>query len=175
MAHPTGADELGALIGEHGYDWERARRGAVGWLVVGVLGTAIGVPVAIGYISDAGSSGFSPLPGLVLGLGLLGLAVGGTLLARSVTRRREVFRLHEGGLVHHRADAEHVLAWQDIARVDYQENDRAAARSVGTDVRCLIHLKAGGRLRVTGYHDNAHRLGSTLWRAIAKGEPPTTP
>ncbi len=173
MVRTTGADELGPLIGEYGYDWERARRNAVGWFVVGVLGTVIGVPAAIAYIADTGQSGFSPLPGALLGVGLGGLTVGGTLLTLSVIRRREVFRLHQGGLVHRRADAERVLAWQDIARVDYQENDRAPARFMGTDVRCRIHLRTGGRISVTGYHDGAHRLGSTVWRAVAKDEPPT--
>ncbi|MFE1291229.1 hypothetical protein [Streptomyces sp. NPDC058751] len=175
MAHPAGPDGLGPLISECGYDRERARRNAVGWLVVGVLGTGIGVPVTIAYIAAAGNSGFSPLPGVLLGIGLVGLWVGGTLLTRSVTRRAEVFRLHGGGLVHRRAGTERALPWPDIARVVYRENDRPTARLVGTDVHCVIHLKAGGRLRITGYHDNAHRVGSAAWRAVAKKEFPAGP
>ncbi|MFD4502975.1 hypothetical protein [Streptomyces sp. NPDC058457] len=175
MAHPSAADEIGPLIGEYGYDWERARRNAVGWLVVGVLGTAVGLPLTIGYIADAGSSGFSPAPGFLLGTGLAALAVGGTLLTLSVTRRREVFRLHQGGLVHHRANTARVLAWQDIAQVDYQENDRGPARLMGTDVHCVVRLRAGGRIRISGYHYRAHHLGSTVWRAVTKGEPPAAP
>ncbi|MFE8013824.1 hypothetical protein ACFU3O_13905 [Streptomyces antibioticus] len=175
MAHPTEADELGPLIGEYGYDWKRARGTAVGWLLVGFLGTAVGLPLAGSYIADAGSSSASPVPGMVLGLGLVGLAVGGTLLTLGVIRRREVIRLHRGGLAHHRADTVLILPWQDIDRVDYQENDRGAARLTGSEVRCVIHLKAGGRIRINGFHHGAHDLGSAVWRAVAKNEPPAAP
>ncbi|MFD3306929.1 hypothetical protein [Streptomyces sp. NPDC058694] len=173
MGHPTGADEIGLLIGEYRYDWGRARRNAVIWLVVGVLGTAAALPGFISAMAHAGENGYSSRPNYVLVVGISGLAAGVTLLALGFPRRREVLRLHQGGLVHRRADIERTLAWHDIATVGYQEYDNAMARFTGTDVWCVIRPRAGDPIRVTGYHDGAHRLGSAVWRAVTKGEPPT--
>ncbi|GAB3829682.1 hypothetical protein ACFPIJ_32070 [Dactylosporangium cerinum] len=72
-------------------DTGRRLRQGIGFTAAGAVVTWIGVTISIAYIADAGKGGFSPLPGLVLGVGLVALFFGVVRLAQSVLRPGERF------------------------------------------------------------------------------------
>lgn len=164
MTHAAGKDELGALVQEYTGDTGRALGSAVSWLLAGIMGTAIGLPLSAAYVPDTNGS-YSPFPGIVLGLGLVGLAIGVTVLVRWSKLRSEAFRLHRDGFVHQLRGAERAVRWEDIADIQYEENNRPAARPLGRDVDCRIHLRDGARIHLSGFIRHAPDLAIALRKA----------
>lgn len=105
---------LGQLVRHHMTDNARRGRSAVISLIAGVLFTAVGIPLVTAYTNSPAHSGPSLLPGVTLGLGLVGLGYGANCVLTAARTRGEVFAVHERGLDHRRSGTESVIRWTDI-------------------------------------------------------------
>ncbi|MFF2521464.1 hypothetical protein [Streptomyces liangshanensis] len=167
-----GDAKLGILVREHVTDNARRRSTGLSALIVGVLFTAIGIPVVIAYADGTNSSGPPFLPGVLLGIGLAGLGFGVLGLVRAARSRGEAFLVHERGLVRRRSGRETVIRWTDIASVTETGKDSGPARYMGNDVQCRLRLKSGGSMRFSGYVTSAGQLAATVARAVQDGQHP---
>ena len=70
-------ESLGEPLRTYAVDTRRRWIHAIGFGLVGALLVAVGIPTAINYVADANASGYSIVPGALLGLGftLLGEAM----------------------------------------------------------------------------------------------------
>ncbi|MFI7275924.1 hypothetical protein [Streptomyces sp. NPDC049879] len=168
MTADAGQASLGGVVSEHPTDSGRCARVAAVALAVGVVGVAAGIPLLLWWFGSDSASGPNTVAGAPLGLGLLGLGYGIPRAVRARRTRGEVFVLHEGGLVRRRPRDERAVAWDGIASVERSDRPHAAARALGTDVRCVIRLRDGGELLVTGYTRDAAALAGRLERAAGQ-------
>lgn len=98
-------------------------------LLVGAVGTAFGVPVAVASIGT--TDGAPELAGLLLGVGLVGLGLGIWRLVQGFRTREQCFDVHERGLTHRVAGTATLIPWQDIASVGAHGEDGRWPRPAG--------------------------------------------
>lgn len=158
---------LGEVVSRHAVD--NGRRGIVAVVggIVGVVATVVAVPLLVSAFDyEAGdSSNRGVFPGLVAGVGLIGLWLAVANGIGYLTRRDEEFVVHEGGLVRRRAGREVAVAWGDIRGI--RDDSRDYGRSFGWDVYVRIRVKGGPRLLITGFVENAERLVAAVKRKTA--------
>lgn len=140
----------------------------IGFTAAGAVVTWIGVSISAAYVADAGQAGFSPLPGLVLGLGLVALAFGVVRLAQSALRPAERFELGERGLLHHTARGDRVVPWTQVADVRELGTTRSGdlSRWLGVGLRAVVTVRDGGNLRFNSLTEDADLLLYTIQRHI---------
>jgi hypothetical protein len=175
--------ELGAFVGR--FETDNMRRGlvALAGLLLGVVITGLGivfyaiVDEAAGKMPSGGASDPLLLPCAVFGVGLGLLLAGGLFGWQFASRRGEVFMLYEGGLVREYAGRTRIIEWDEIAKADNNKNvkDNAFSRALGGDVSCLIKLKDGGKVVITGFTANAANLAKTVEIAVRDGIRPNQP
>jgi hypothetical protein len=140
----------------------------VGFTAAGAVITWIGVAISAAYIADAGQGGFSPLPGFVLGVGLVFLMFGGTRLAQSALRPAERFDIGERGLVHHTSRGDRVVPWTQVAEVRELGTTRSGDLAVwlGIALRAVIVVRGGRNLRFNSLAGDANLLLWSIQRHI---------
>jgi hypothetical protein len=140
----------------------RRLRQGIGFTLAGAVATWIGAAISAAYIADAGQGGFSPLPGLVLGIGLVLLLFGLVRLAQSALRPAERFDIGERGLVHHTARRDRVVPWTQIAAVRELGVTRSGDLAVwlGIALRAVIVVRGGRNIRFDSLAGDATQL---LW------------
>jgi hypothetical protein len=168
--------ELGAVRGT--YRTDNRRRG---WLSAILLLT--GVPTTVlsvmfwvvvdersGKVRTAGDPLLLPtgLVGLSLGLLLTGVWIGIWFL----TRRGEVFQLHENGLRYTRVNHSQVVTWADVDLVESRPGkDTALARWAGGDFSGTIRLAGGGKITINGLTQDARELVRHIQAATTRQPP----
>lgn len=164
-----GEPRLGEVVSTHPTENGRRTRTAVVLLVLGVLGTGIGIPLCSTYVNSSSQSGPSFLPGAVLGIGLAALA-GGIVLALGARRSRdEVIVLHTGGIVLRQGGTAHTLLWADVLSVSQEAPGRGAlAALVGRDIECTLG-SAKGDITFTGWTRGAAELATAVRAAVQRG------
>ncbi|MDT0268287.1 hypothetical protein RM844_18555 [Streptomyces sp. DSM 44915] len=166
MEHAGWEHTLGARVREHPTDNARRRTAVVWSLLVGVVGVAAGVPILLAtFDHDDSTTGSNVLPGSVLGIGLVGLGFGVARLVDLLRGEGEVFVRYQGGLVHRRAGQERVIRWADVASVRQRKTRAPLAYAMGNDIDLRVRLRDGGRLRITGYTQDAAELARPLLQA----------
>jgi hypothetical protein len=122
------------------------------------------------------NGGPSPLPGVLLGLGLVGFYFSVSRLVAAVRKRGERFDVYERGIVHRVAGAESVIPWPDITAVRPigREKD-GIPHAMGTDFRCELRLTDGRPVRFNTYTEGAVLLAETIAAAVNEGTSPKPP
>lgn len=153
-------NDLGPLVRSHPVDGGRRIGQGVGVTIAGALITLIAIPIAAAYIADANSPGFSPLPGVLLGLGLALLVLGLVRLVQSVLRPGERFDVHEAGLVHVTARRTRSVPWPQVGGVRELGRFRpdGPVHWLGVDYRCVVRVKDGGSVRFNTLVEDADQL-----------------
>ncbi|MDG4767564.1 hypothetical protein O7632_26240 [Solwaraspora sp. WMMD406] len=166
MVSQSAGSDLGARTDSFPVDDGRRLGQGIGCLVVGAVPTVVGVMLSAAYVANANSSGFSPLPGAILGLGLVLLFFGGLRLTQRLTRPDERFDLHEHGFVHRTSRGERAIRWADVAKVRHlgSYRDGGLAHSFGVDYRCVVELRDKSKIRFDTLTDRADVLGSKIDR-----------
>jgi hypothetical protein len=164
VERPT-VDKLGALISTHPVARRpRWRSGLLG-AVITLPGLLILVFSVIAPPSD--ELGSQKGVGSVVGLGLILVAVGFPLAAIQLTRavrggRREVFEIHEGGLVH-RAWRTRCWTWDQVAAVRVRwDMDGTLWKRLGWNFRCWIRFADRSRVRVDGLAADGRRIAEAV-------------
>ncbi|MFE1317920.1 hypothetical protein [Kitasatospora phosalacinea] len=159
--------QLGDVVSTHPTENGRRLRTAVGLLLLGVLGTGVGVPLCTAYLSADSAPSFAP--GGILGIGLASL-VGGTVLALGARRDKgEVFVRHTRGLVHRRGGIERALLWTEVTSVSTTRPGRGTvAKLVGRDVACAISSPQGD-MHFTGWTRGAAGLAAEIEGMVDRG------
>ncbi|MFF2957824.1 hypothetical protein ACIODT_05480 [Streptomyces sp. NPDC088251] len=171
MRRTEAARQLGGFVREHRTDGGRRLRQAGIMLVVGAVGTAFGVPVAVASIGT--THGAPELAGLLLGVGLVGLGLGIWRLVQGFRTREQCFDVHERGLTHRVAGTATLIPWQDIASVGaHGEDGRPLAEARGMGFTCDITLTDGRRIRVDSFTEDVRLLAGTAHRAVHLGQLP---
>lgn len=165
---------LGRFVSNHPTDNGRRGKVALVALVIGLAATAAGIPVAIAAFKENEGT---QLAGVVLGLGLLGLWAGVSSGLRTLQRHGEQFQLREGGLVYRRTGETRLIRWADIRKVTERGQDNAISRAAGWDVHCVLRIKGGRKLLLSGFTEDAAGLAYTIQRAVHNQDypPPTAP
>jgi hypothetical protein len=166
---------LGDFVRRHEVDNARRGRVAAGGLAVGVAASIIAVPLLIATFERTEGVMRGLLPGLVLGVALVGLWAGIANGVRYLSRNDETFRVREGGLVYSYAEKTRIIPWDDIENVQDNGQENALWRSLGWNVNCRIKIKTGGRLHVSGYFHDARGLVDTMQAAVNRGVRPRPP
>ncbi|MGW0520851.1 hypothetical protein [Crossiella sp. NPDC003009] len=173
MDEKPGNSELGAARGT--YPTNNRRRGWVAaiLLLAGVPVTVLAVVFWVvvedrsGKVRTAGDPLL--LPSVAVGLGLGMLLVGVWAGIWFLSRRGEVFELHDNGLRYSRADRSRIITWADVDRVVVNHGKNTAlARWVGGDLNCAIHLSGGGKVSITGLTKDARQLARHVENATAR-------
>lgn len=156
--------QLGAVRGT--YRTNNRRRGWTAAILllacvpVTVVGVALLVAIYDDYDRQPPRTG-NPflLPGGLTGLGIGMLLVGTWLGILALTRRGEVFELHDNGLRYARVGRSQSITWADVDRVVIKSvKSHPVSRWASGDITCAIHLVGGGRLTITGLTRDAWRL-----------------
>lgn len=155
---------LGRFVRNHATDNDRRGRVAAVGVLIGLAGTAAGIPFTIEAFGDDG--GGTRAAGLLLGIGLLGLWAGVSSGLRAVRRHGEVYQLREGGLVYRRTGETRLIRWEDIRAVKNRGQDNAISRAAGWDVHCVLRIRKGRNLLLTGFTEDAASLVHTIERAV---------
>jgi hypothetical protein len=156
--------DLGELTARYVTDNRRRGRVAVTTFLLGVLVTAVGVPMCVvAYENSASTDDFVPSVALGIGLGLL--LMGGWVGRRYFAYSGEVFELYEGGFVHAYAGKTVPITWAQIKKVASTGKDTAFARAVGGDVSCRITTTDGRTILITGLTEGARDLTEAITRA----------
>ncbi|MER5361480.1 hypothetical protein [Streptomyces sp. NPDC002785] len=171
MRRTEAARQLGGFVREHRTDGGRRLRQAGIMLVVGAVGTAFGVPVAVASVGT--TEGAPKLAGLLLGVGVVGLGLGIWRLVQAFRTREQSFDIHERGLTHRVAGTATLIPWQDIASVGaHGEDGRPLAEARGMGFTCDITLNEGRRIRVDTFTEDVRQLAQTAHRAVHLGQHP---
>ncbi|MFF9347458.1 hypothetical protein [Streptomyces sp. NPDC014734] len=171
MRRTEAARRLGGFVREHRTDGGRRLRQAGVLLVVGAVGLAFGVPVAVASIGT--TEGAPQLAGLLLGVGLVGCGLGIWRLVQAFRTREQCFDVHERGLTHRVAGAAELIPWEDIAEVGGGGGDgRPLAEARGRGLTFRIGLRDGRVIRVDTFTEDARQLAQVVHRAVHLGEPP---
>ncbi|MFD5502727.1 hypothetical protein ACFWJS_23890 [Streptomyces sp. NPDC127061] len=171
MRRTEAARQLGGFVREHRTDGGRRLRHAGIMLLVGAVGTAFGVPVAVASIGT--TDGAPELAGLLLGVGLVGLGLGIWRLVQGFRTREQCFDVHERGLTHRVAGTATLIPWQDIASVGaHGEDCRPLAEARGMGFTCNIVLTDGRRIRVDTFTEDVRQLALTAHAAVHLGRLP---
>ncbi|MFD7527013.1 hypothetical protein ACFV8E_05225 [Streptomyces sp. NPDC059849] len=171
MRRTEAAKQLGGFVREHRTDGGRRLRQAGIMLVVGAVGMAFGVPVAVASIGT--TDGAPQLAGLLLGVGLAGLGLGIWRLVQGFRTREQSFDVHERGLTHRVAGTATLIPWQDIASVGARgEDGRPLAEARGMGFTCNIVLTDGHRIRIDTFTEDAQQLAVTTHCAVHLGQFP---
>ncbi|WP_327003439.1 hypothetical protein OHA72_51605 [Dactylosporangium sp. NBC_01737] len=162
MEHVPQSETVGAIERTFDVATGRRLRQGIGFTLAGAVVTWIGVTISAAYIADAGQGGFSPLPGLVLGIGLVLLMFGVVRLAQSALRPAERFDIGERGLVHHTARADRVVPWTQITGVRELGVTRTGDLAVwlGVALRAVIVVRGARNIRFNSLAGDANLL---LW------------
>lgn len=170
MAGGTSETErtLGRFVRNHPVDNRRRGRVALVALLFGVALSGAGIPL---LISEFGAGGQYRVSGIVMGLGLVGLGLG-TVGGLRALRRDEVYQLREGGLVYKRPGRTRLVRWEDIRKVRDGGQDRLLSRWAGWDVHCVLRVRGGRGLLITGFTEDAGRLAYLVERAVHNGQRP---
>ncbi|MGW1404467.1 hypothetical protein [Streptomyces sp. NPDC002403] len=171
MRRTEAARQLGGFVREHRTDGGRRLRHAGIMLLVGAVGMAFGVPVAVASIGT--TDGAPQLAGLLLGVGLVGLGLGIWRLVQGFRTREQCFDIHERGLTHRVAGTVTLVPWQDIASVGARgEDDRLLAEARGVGFTCDLVLTDGRRIRVDTFTEDVRQLALTVHAAVHLGQLP---
>jgi hypothetical protein len=158
------AAELGELTARYVTDNRRRGRISVTTFLLGIVVTAVGVPMCvIAYQNPVSTDDL--VPSFVLGAGLGLLLMGGWLGRRYFVYSGEVFELYEGGIVHAYAGKRFPISWAQIKKVANTGKDTALARAIGGDVSCRITTTDGRAIVITGLTEGARDLADTVTRA----------
>lgn len=159
--------ELGEVVSRHKVDNSRRGTVAIVGAVVGVVATAIAVPLLISAFDyePGASTSRGVFPGLVAGVGLIGLWLAIANGIGYLTRRDEEFVVREHGLVHRRGEREVAVPWGNIHSI--RDDSRSYGSSFGWNVYVRIRVKGGPRLLITGFAENAERLARAVRRKSA--------
>ncbi|MER0429837.1 hypothetical protein [Streptomyces microflavus] len=156
---------LGTFIRNHPTDNARRGRVAIGALLVGLVFSAVAIPVTVTLFSEGGDG--AQFAGLLWGAALIGLYGGVSSGLRTLRRHDEVFVLRKDGLVYRRTGETRVLPWTEVRSVVERGQDHALGRLMGWDVHLVIRPRGGGRLLLTGYTEDAVRLTAEIQAAVA--------
>ncbi|MEV4513189.1 hypothetical protein AB0K00_29970 [Dactylosporangium sp. NPDC049525] len=161
MEHVPQSETVGAIERTFDVATGRRLRQGIGFTLAGAVVTWIGLVISAAYIA-AGQGGFSPLPGLVLGIGLVLLMFGVVRLAQSALRPQERFDIGEHGLVHHTARGDRVVPWTQIAEVRELGVTRSGDLAVwlGIALRAVIVVRGARNIRFNSLAGDANLL---LW------------
>ncbi len=164
MGEKPGAGALGALRGTHATNNRRRGWTAAILLPVGVLLVVCSVVFWV-FVDDVSgkkpSTGGDPLvlPSVAVGLSLGVLLSGVWLGIWFLTRRGEVFELHDNGVRYSRVGRSQDITWADVDRVVIRNGkDNDLVRWAGGDISCTVHLAGGGKLLITGLTRDAAQL-----------------
>jgi hypothetical protein len=160
------AAELGELTARSVTDNRRRGRIAMIIFLLGVVVTAIGVPMCVITYQNSVSTD-DLVPSFVLGCGLGLLLMGGWMGRRYFAYSGEVFELYEGGIVHAYAGKRFPVSWAQIKKVASTGKDTALARAMGGDVSCRITTTEGRTILITGLTEGARDLAEAVTRAAA--------
>ncbi|GAA3214175.1 hypothetical protein GCM10010532_040490 [Dactylosporangium siamense] len=143
-------------------DTGRRLRQGIGFTAAGAVVTWIGVTVSVAYVAAAGKGGFSPLPGLVLGIGLVALIFGLVRLAQSALRPGERFDVSDDGLLHHTSRGDRFVPWDQVAGVREIGVTRSGDLAVwlGSGLRAVVVVRKGRNIRFNSLAGDADLL---LW------------
>jgi hypothetical protein len=159
------------------YPTDNGRRGKVALLalIIGLAGTAAGIPLTIAVFDDGGGS--SQAAGLALGVGLVGLWAGITSGLRTLRRHGEIFQLREGGLLYRRTGETRMIRWEDIRKINDRGQNNAVSRAAGWNVHCVLRVTDGRSLLITGFTEDAAELAHAVQRAVHNQDypPPSAP
>ncbi|BBJ47247.1 hypothetical protein SSPO_099650 [Streptomyces antimycoticus] len=171
MRRTEAAKQLGRFVREHRTDGARRLRQAGIWLMVGAVGTAFGMPVAIASVGT--TDGAPGLAGLLLGVGLVGWGLGIWRLVQAFRTREQCFDIHERGFTHRVAGTATVIPWEDVAQVSTSGGDgRPLADARGMGSTCEIRLHSGRRIRVDAFTEDLRDLVAVVHRAVHLGQFP---
>jgi hypothetical protein len=160
----SSSEALGEPLRTYAVDTRRRWIHAIGFGVLGALLVAVGIPTAINYVADANASGYSIVPGALLGLGCTLLGVGVVRLAQSVTRPDEHFVLHQDGFVQHSRRGDRAVAAADVIGLRRVGQDRGSGivHSLGLDFRGTVITRTQGRVTINTYTEDAERLAAAI-------------
>ncbi|HEX2131824.1 MAG TPA: hypothetical protein VHH15_09685 [Actinophytocola sp.] len=166
--------ELGALVGTYPTNWRRRWSAAVILLFPGVVLTAVGTVLLVGAAERAGTvySAVDPLllPIALVTFGAVMLLMGALFGVWARYSRGEVFRLHEHGLVHVRADTSRTIRWSELEDVvTGPTQNTVLARWAGGTFRCTVTVTGGTKVLITGLTENAPDLAQHLLAASRRG------
>jgi hypothetical protein len=156
--------DLGEPTARYVTDNRRRGRLAVTMFLLGVLVTAIGVPMCVVAYENSVSTD-DLVPSFVLGAGLGLLLMGGWMGRRYYAYSGEVFELYEGGFVHAYAGKTVPVAWSQIKKVANTGKDNAFTRAMGGDVSCRVTTTDGRAILITGLTEGARDLAEAITRA----------
>ncbi|MFB6814553.1 hypothetical protein ACFCV8_08400 [Streptomyces sp. NPDC056347] len=158
---------LGAFVRNHPTDNARRGRVAIVVLLIGLVAVGIAVPVTFAVFDQNGEG--TQVAGLLWGAALIGVYGGVSNGLRTLRRHGEVFVLREQGLVYKRTGETRVLPWAEIRSTVERGQNHALGRLMGWDVHLVIRPRAGGRLLLSGYTEDAARLSGEIRAAVAAG------
>ncbi len=169
IEHPAG--ELGEHVRTHRVDGRRRWLQGIGFTLLGGLLLAGGIPAAAAYVADANASGYSILPGALLGLGLTLLGLGVLRAGQSLARPDERFEVYEGGFLHHTRRRERTVSWPNVLGLRRVGQDRGngITHTLGLDLRCAIFTRNDGRIAFNTFTDDADQLARTVYRQVRAG------
>lgn len=155
---------LGDIVSRHKVDNSRRATIAVTGLVVGVVFSAIAVPLVIAMLNDGGEGPRRGVfPGLVAGVAFVALWLAVANGIGYFLRQDEVFELRERGLVRRRATREVAVPWERIRAM--RDDSRSYGHWFGWNVHVRIRVHGGPRLLITGLVRNADELVIAVQRA----------
>jgi hypothetical protein len=156
--------ELGTVLSTHRVNNRRRLVSGLWALVVGVVASVLG---AFDFAITDPSDGVGPnkTVGVVIGVGLCGLAIAAVQLSRAWRGGSdEYFEVREHGLIH--ADARQIRGWQWEAvtnvNIAVRARENNLSRALGTGLRCVISFEDGSRARFDGLTANTGGLTGAL-------------
>lgn len=168
---------LGALVRAHTVDTRRRWLQGVGFTILGVLLLAGGIPAAAAYVADTGASGYSILPGALLGLGLTLFGLGILRAGQSIARPDERFEVYERGFVQHTRRRDRTVPWTDVLGLRRVGEDRGSgiAHTLGLGLRCAVFTGSEGRIAFNTFTSDADQLARAIYEQVRAHRPaPTT-
>lgn len=157
---------LGDIVSRHEVDNSRSRSVALTGLVVGLVAIAIAIPLMVtAFDYEAGDQTSRGLvPGLVMGVGVVGLLLAATNGVRY--RRKEEYELREGGIVLRRNGRAEAVPWSSIRAI--RDDSRSYGQSFGWNVYVRVQVQDGPRLLITGFVEDAEKLVAAIADALVK-------
>ena len=153
----------------HPVDTRRRGLQAIGFTILGGLLVAGGIPAAAAYVADADASGYSILPGALLGLGLTLLGLGVLRVGQSIARPDERFELYERGFLQHTRRRNRTVPWSDILGLRRVGQDRGSgiSHALGLGLRCVVFTRSDGRIAFNTFTEDADHLARVIYEQAA--------
>lgn len=169
-------EELGEHRRTHRVDTRRRWLQGIGFTILGGLLLAGGIPAARAYVADSGASGYSILPGALLGLGLTLFGLGILRVGQSIARPDERFEVYEQGFVQRTRRRAHTVSWPDILGLRRVGQDRGTGitHALGLDLRCTVFTRNVGRIVFNTFTQDADNLARVVYQQARAAGPPAS-